>query len=320
MTDIKSHFGLIINPRAKGVYKRYILGQRRFWEALLKPSQYRVPESIEQTGSALKFLLDQGQGLESLGILGGDGTVHTVLNELLKMNLKQLPAIIPFRGGTINALCNNIGIKDSPEETLKKVVGISQAHPTQFSKYLIRITEYENGTTCLRYGFTFANGVFPKIFQVYYSYKNPGFGAALRLILKIFLTSPFRPSWVSSLLSPVEMRIENRQGELMSGKIRVLAVSTLESPTLWWKPFGPELNGKPQFHFLANAMTNPEVILNMFDLFIGRANHARHLVADTDELKVECDTGYVLDGELFSVGKKLKIKIDLGPALRFISL
>jgi hypothetical protein len=185
---------------------------------------------------------------------------------------------------------------------------------------LIRVTEDENGLMTQRYGFTFANGVFPKIFQVYYSYKNPGVGAATRLILKIFFTSAFRPGWAKSLLSPVEMKIEGRSGEIMSGKVRVLAVSTLESPTLWWKPFGPELNGRPQFHYLANAMTNPEVVLNMFDLFIGRSNHAKHLVSKADELKVECDTGYVLDGELFSVGKRLKIKIDIGPSLRFISL
>ena len=83
---------------------------------------------------------------------------------------------------------------------------------------------------------------------------------------------------------------------------------------------GPELNGKPQFHYLANAMTNPEVVLNMFDLFIGRSHHARHVVENAEKLMVECDTGYVLDGDLFSVGRPLKIKIDLGPVLRLISL
>jgi len=311
-------FGLIINPYARGVHKRYFLAHRKFWEALLRPGQYQLPEGVENTGPALEKLLKPG--IDVLGILGGDGTVNAVLNELLKLKPEKFPAILPFRGGTINAICNNIGTKDPPEETLKKMIGISRPHPTQFFKYLIRITEYENEQASLRYGFTFANGVFPKIFQDYYRYKNPGFGAALRLTLKIFLSSPFRPSYIRNLLSPVEMKIAGRAGKIMEGKIRVLAVSTLESPTLWWKPFGAELNGRPQFHYLANAMTNPEVILNMFDLFIGRSNHARHLVSDTDELKVECDTGYVLDGELCSVGKKLEIKIEVGPMLRFISL
>ena len=294
-------FGLIINSYAKGVHKRYIVSHRKFWEAMLKPAQYQLPDGIEQNAFALKKLL--GDEIDVLGILGGDGTVHTVLNDLLKLNPPKFPAILPFRGGTINALCNNIGTKDSPEETLKKFVGLSHSHPTQFFKYLIRITEQGEEETGQRYGFSFANGVFPKIFQVYYGYKNPGFGAALRLILKVFLYSPFRPGYVSNLISPVDMKIEGRAGKVMDGKIRVLAVSTLESPTLWWKPFGPELNGRPQFHYLANAMSNPEMILNMFDVFIGRSNHARHLVADADELLVECDTGYVLDLSLIHISE-----------------
>ena len=307
--------GLIINPYAKLVKKKYLADGRRFWEVMLAPGRYQLPDGIEQIPFALENLLEEE--IDVLGILGGDGTMHIVLQELLKMNPGRIPAILPFRGGTINAVCNNIGIKDEPQETLRKFLEFKNTEISQTFKHLLRIEEAER-KDFLQYGFTFANGVFPKIFQEYYSYKEPGFGAALRLILKVFTLGLVNPGYVSRLISPVEMKVLSRGKEIISGRIRVLAVSTLESPTLWWKPFGPELDGRPCFHYLANAMSNREVIFNMFDLFVGRCQHPRHLVGEASQLEVECDTGYVLDGELYRVGEHLWVKIELGPALRFM--
>jgi len=311
-------FGMIINPYARQVKRRYLMTNRRFWESWLSPKEYLLPDGIDKIQNALKELLARETMV--LGILGGDGTIHTTLNELFKLSPSRIPAILPFRGGTINAVCNNLGIKDSPEETFKKYIGISPSHPTQLFKHLIKVQEFSNGERELRYGFSFANGVFPRIYKVYYSYKNPGFGSALRIILKLFVLGPFRPKWVSELLKPSEMRIRVQRKELISEQVRVLAISTLESPTLWWKPFGAELDGRPAFHYLANAMSTPELVLNMFDLFVGRCEHPKHWVGEANQLELEFDTGYVLDGETYGLNQNLKAQIELGPAIRFISV
>jgi len=310
--------GLIINPYAKLVKKRYLVeNKKRFWEALLPPENWRLPDGIDKIKGALSELLERD--IEVLGILGGDGTIHIVLSELLKLSPRRIPAILPLRGGTMNELCKNIGLKDIPEDTLRKFLN-SEGQMTQTYKHLLRVEETSEERSYYHYGFTFANGVFPKILQEYYSYKEPGFGAALRLTLKIFALGMINPGFVANLISPVDMKIKTQGREFISGKVRVLAVSTLESPTLWWKPFGPELDGRPAFHYLANTMSNREVIFNMFDIFVGRCEHPSHLIGETSELEVECDTGYVFDGELYGVGKKLQIKIELGPALRFITV
>jgi len=311
-------FSLIINPYAKQVNRRYLMTNRRFWESWLSPKEYFLPDGIDKIQNALKELLARGTTV--LGILGGDGTIHTTINELFKLSPARIPAILPFRGGTINAVCNNLGIKDSAEESFKKYIGISPSHPTQVFKHLIKLQEFSNDRSELHYGFSFANGVFPRIFQLYYNYKNPGFGSALRIILKLFVLGPFRPNWVSGLLAPSEMRVIVPDKEIISERVRVVAVSTLESPTLWWKPFGEELDGRPAFHYLANAMSTPEVLLNMFDLFVGRCEHPKHWIGEASKLELEFDTGYVLDGETYGLNQNLKVRIELGPAIRFISV
>jgi hypothetical protein len=311
-------FGLIINPYAKQVKKRYLATNRRFWEALLSPEEYALPDGADKVKDSVASFLDRG--IDTLGIIGGDGTVHLVLSELLKLNPPRLPAILPFRGGTINALCNNLGNRDTPEDTLKKLMGIIPSHRIQTYKHLLRVEEQGKGGSELRFGFSFANGVLVGAYNEYYQAKNPGLTAALKIILKIFATGMVSMGGGPGILTPVEMKVRVPGRLEREGKFRVVVASVLENPTLWWKPFGQELNGRPAFHYLVNSMATHTLVWNMWDLFIGKVQHPEHSVGQTGEVEVECDAGYILDGEVFGVGRKLTIRITLGPALKFLSL
>ena len=311
-------FGLIINPYAKQIKNRYIDGNRLFWEALLRPEECALPDGMDKVKDAIARQVDRGIG--TLGIFGGDGTVNLVLTELLKMKVSPLPAVLPLRGGTINALCNNLGNKDAPEDTLKKFLRITPSHHFQTYKHLIRVEEGGVGDPGLRYGFSFANGALVRAYDEYYKSKNPGFGAAVRIIMKIFVTGMVSLGYGQGVLAPVDMKVRIPGRMEREGKFRVVVASVLENPTLWWKPFGNELNGQPVFHYLVNSMATYELAWNMWDLFNGRTNHPSHSVGQTGEVEVESDGGYILDGEVFGVDKKLSIKITLGPALKFISI
>ena len=73
---------MIINPYAKQIKKRYLATNRRFWEALLEPEEYVLPDGADKVKNGIASLLDRG--IQTLGIIGGDGTVHLVLSELLR--------------------------------------------------------------------------------------------------------------------------------------------------------------------------------------------------------------------------------------------
>ena len=311
-------FGLIINPYAKQIKKNYMANNRRFWSAFLNSEECELPEGMEKVRPAIARQLERG--INTLGIFGGDGTINLVLTELLKMKASPLPAILPFRGGTINALCNNLGNKDAPEDTLKKFLGITPSHHFQTYKHLIRVEESRDGDPELRYGFSFANGALVRAYNEYYKSKNPGFGAAVRIIMKIFTTGMVSLGYGRGVLAPVDMKVRIPGLMDREDKFRVVVASVLENPTLWWKPFGNELNGQPAFHYLVNSMATYELAWNMWDLFNGRTNHPSHSVGQTGEVDVESEGGYILDGEVFGVDKKLSIKITLGPALKFISI
>jgi len=311
-------FGLIINPCAKQIQKKYIAANRRFWEALLDPEEYALPDGADKVRDAIARQLDRG--ISTLGILGGDGTVHLALSELLRMNPDRLPAILPFRGGTVNALCNNLGNKDAPEDTLRKLVGVSPGHPVQTYKHLIRLDERSDDYENVRFGFSFANGVLVGCYNEYYRAKTPGLSTALKIIFKIFATGMVNFGAGAGLLSPVEMKVRVPGKIDREGKFRVVVASVLDNPTLWWRPFGAELNGRPEFHYLVNYMSTQELAWNVLDLLVGKVQHPLHAVGQTAEVCLESQGGYIMDGEVFGVGQKLSIRITLGPALKFLSL
>lgn len=311
-------FALIINPYAKQVRKKYLAPNRCFWEALLAPEEYVIPDGADKVRDVIAKLLDRE--VTSLGIIGGDGTVHLVLSELLKLNPGRLPTIIPFRGGTINALCNNLGNRDAPEDTLKKFLGVAPGHAIQTYKHLLRIEEHAENHEELRFGFSFANGVLVKAYNEYYQSQNPGLGSALKIIMKLLSTGMISFGSGPGMLSPVGMKVQVPGQLEREGKFNVVVASVLDNPTLWWKPFGVELNGHPVFHYLVNSMGTRELAWNMLDLFVGKANHPLHAVGQTRQVKVESDGGYILDGEVFGLDQKLSIQVTLGPALKFLSV
>ena len=236
------------------------------------------------------------------------------------MNPVRLPAIVPFRGGTINALCNNLKNKDAPEDTLKKFLGITPSHRIRTYKHLLRLEEQGENYENIRFGFSFANGALVSAYNEYYKARNPGLGAALKIILKIFTSGMVTLGSGPGVIAPVEMKVSIPGKVDREGKFRVVVASVLDNPTLWWKPFGQELNGRPVFHYLVNSMATHELVWNMMDLFVSKAQHPLHNVGQTSEVKVECDTGYIMDGEVFGVGQKLEIRLTLGPALKFLSM
>jgi hypothetical protein len=311
-------FGLIINPNARNIKKLYISTYLKFWQAFLAPEEFEVPESGGQVKAAVAKMLERG--VTTLGIMGGDGSIQFVISELLKLNPSTIPDILPFRGGTINAACNNLGIRDMPDETLKKMINLSPAHRTYIYKNVIKLEESGADGSETRFGFSFAGGAVVAAFQEYYRSKEPGMGPAVRLILKLIAGGIFNISGGPAILRPVEMKVAVPGRFETEGKFRAVVASTLENPTLWWRPFGNELNGKSAFHYIVNSMPTRELAFNIWDLFLGRGQHPHHQMGQAASLKLSSDAGYILDGGLFGIGKKLDVDISIGPALRFLCL
>ena len=92
-------------------------------------------------------------GIKILAINGGDGTISQTLTAFIKAyDGAPLPKIAILRGGTINVLAENLGIKGSPEQVLYRLI---ERHSINNLTVTRKIS-----TICIegQHGFLFGNG------------------------------------------------------------------------------------------------------------------------------------------------------------------
>jgi diacylglycerol kinase family enzyme len=324
MEDLMSRFRLIVNPRARVVNRKYQKEKDRFWERHLEPGQYSVPETLDELTHEIRQI---GQpDIKYLGILGGDGTIHQVITALINNTAPPYPSVLALRGGTMNSVANNVGQIEAPEKILEEFLLklASGAEPAGALKYPIRVSEQpleassgaENQRTS--YCFTFANGVIVRFFAEYYNHPNPGFNHAVRLLLRIFSRGMLSTRGSKNFLAPVEMEIRAGSQEVPSGKVNLVVASSLDNPVLWFRPFGQELNGRPQFHCIVNAMERKEIVRNMWDLFVGKCHHPLNWVQMIQEIEINSSEGYTMDGEVYPLEGPARINLSLGPGIPFV--
>ncbi len=112
--------GIVANPNA-GKKKT----EQKRLAKLLPPKTRQIDLCITNDRSevpeALDFIFDEKK-CNVLGIIGGDGTINTVLNELFKIAKRRsdfaLPPIAIFRGGTLNMLARAIRVEGTPHQLL----------------------------------------------------------------------------------------------------------------------------------------------------------------------------------------------------------
>ncbi|MBX9839578.1 MAG: hypothetical protein K2X69_14835 [Silvanigrellaceae bacterium] len=165
--------GIISNPFAK-IIKHNPEYNTRLWYTLANYGQLEVTRSIEQLNQVCQEF--SARKINLVGIVGGDGSISLTLSAILKAyGPNNLPKILLLKGGTINFLAKNLGIKTEAltclEDTLKLI------NKKQTMNEAILSTLYVNG----RIGFIFANGIATAFLEEFYKDKTNSFGAALKM-------------------------------------------------------------------------------------------------------------------------------------------
>ncbi len=166
--------GIISNPFAK-IIKLNPEYNTRLWYTLANNGQLEVTRSVEQLDQVCQEFSERK--INFVGIVGGDGSVGLTLSALLKAyGANNLPKILLLKGGTINFLAKNLGIKTEAQVCLEDTLQLINKKQTMNEAILS--TLHVNG----RLGFIFANGIATTFLQEFYKDKTDSFGAALQMV------------------------------------------------------------------------------------------------------------------------------------------
>jgi diacylglycerol kinase family enzyme len=305
--------GIITNPNSKANKRDpsksallgYILGQQ---------GQLAVTNCIEHLHQVAHSFKDSK--IEILAINGGDGTISQTLSAFVgAYGSEPLPKIALLRGGTMNVLASNLGIRGTPERLLFHLVERYSASkiPAPISLQSLDV----NG----RIGFLYADGVAYRVLDEFYRNKSNAFGAIL-LVLRLAGSSLTQGNLSKKIIKSQDIEIESEGLGRRKISSTMLFVSTIDRMPLGLKLF-PHARSSPGRFQVVDVISAPERLLFDLPKIIQKSE-----LGDTDQRISFCsprlsikshDTyNYSVDGELYTSPVNEEVIIKMGPKFEFI--
>lgn len=307
--------GIITNPHSK-LNKRnpersqmlsYILGEK---------GELAKTQNLSELEEVVKRFQDKD--IKILAINGGDGTISRTLSALIRTyGHDPLPKIALLRGGTINMLAQNLGIRGTPESLLFGLVRELGAggHFPSVRQCCLEV----NG----QYGFLFGNGTISSFLESFYKNKTDAIGS-LALIGRVIVSAVFGGSLARKILHDHIFSLQiDQHPPLMLHSIALIA-STVQQMPLGPKFFplvGPGSHAI-QFMIMRLAAREAAFMIPFTALFAATRNDfaKTSLLAKRILVRSPSALHYSLDGELFQIPPNGELTISLGPEIEFVSM
>jgi diacylglycerol kinase family enzyme len=306
--------GIITNPFSKLNKKRpargrllgYIVGQF---------GNLEITNSLDDIGRVAALFKEQD--IDILAINGGDGTISRTLTAFIRTYAETpLPKVLILRGGTINMLADNLGIRGTPEEILVRMLECqSGLRPMDVSAYA---TLSVGG----QYGFLFGNGFIARFLVEFYKNKSGVLGS-LFLVFKIYLSWIFSRSKYREMVHEEKYRL-SFDGQPASAETTSLAImaSSVQRMPLGFKLFPAATSNLSKFQMFSLEMSAAALpwrlplacLRNRPGRFMGKTTRlaSTMMIANTSGRQP-----YTLDGELFEAPTG-RLAIEVGPVVQFV--
>jgi diacylglycerol kinase family enzyme len=293
---------VLVNPRAFGVRRRpglldelrRLVADRGVVYETQDPAE--VPALVESLHKS---------GVRLLAVCGGDGTNLCVLTELARVyGAERLPRLAFLRGGTVNTVANNLGLRGQPVELLAAVL-------TGRTATLHQDTLVANG----RCGFLFAAAMGARFLEAYYRLPQPGPMWATLLALRTAGSSLISGPLARQLFTPIDVALEIDGVDHSIGPPRLFVASTVRDVGLGMRVAWQAGRVPRRFHLVASAISTTSMALQLPRVLGGRplsgTPHVDRL-AERALIRFARPEVYTLDGELY---REAEVELRIGPTV-----
>jgi len=258
--------------------------------------------------------LFKSEGIEVLGINGGDGSNHVTITAFIEeYGDEPLPKIAFLRGGTMNTISNACGIKGSPAGIIMNLVRkLREGIPFET---VWRDTMLVEG----RYGFIFGNGLIHNFLDAYYGTGNPCPSTAFRVLVRGVGSALVGGPLAQRLFRPFRARVTVDGRTWPDTVYTAMAAGTVHQIGLGFTPFFRCEERPHSFHFLGIKCSAAAFAAALPRIYRGRKVSERKIVEAVAEHVVfesEQDICYTLDGDTHRAGRRLEIRV--GPRLEIV--
>lgn len=272
------------------------------------------PEELERGLAAFR-----SAGVDTLGINGGDGTCHVVLTAAVAAWAgAPLPRLLVLRGGTMNTLAANHGLRGSPEELLGAELARRRAGtpPAVVERDLLRVEADDRAAV---FGFLFGTGAAVTFLTRFYARGTPSPLRAWLLVARAAASALVGGSLARSLTQREPLRVTSDGDEWPDQAYLTLLAGTVPSLGLGFQALSRCAEQPGFFHAVGVHGALPQVVRLLPRVHRGapwRRRAALDVVAR--DLLVEGEAvRYMVDGDLYPVARTLRL--STGPGVQVLT-
>lgn len=285
---------VIVNPNARAMRADPGLAAR------LADIARGIGEVHVPTREALPSLVFDlvGRGIQTIALCGGDGTGQAVLSAIgARSGFALRPRLALLRGGTINTVAGNLGVRGTPERLLAALCARLRAHTALPSQRQGVLAVGEN------HGFLFATAMGARFLELYYETEAPSVLRAVGLAVAVAASAAVSGKLAGRLFRPaaVTVRVDGA-APIRFADARLVLASTLEDMGVGMR-ICPRARSMPdRFQLVVSGLSPSELARQLPAVRAGTALHGSpHLDAIVKEAVLDLGglEPYTIDGELF---------------------
>jgi diacylglycerol kinase family enzyme len=267
------------------------------------------PSEVEAALGELRALR-----IESLVVVGGDGTITGTLTPLLHVwPAASMPRIALLPGGSVNGYTRALSGNALPHETLPRL--LAQHTPRECERCPLEIRA---GQEPVRFGLLFGNGAVARWLEHYYGLASPGLAGAARALLGTLGAALTRGALDRRLFNAFSARIEIDGKPVPETRFSGMAAGAFSDIGLGLRVFFLADREPGRFHWLTTDAGGLRLGLDLPAAWLGRrAPGSRLRDRNAAQVRIETDAAqpYTVDGDLFPPVTRLEV--SAGPTLRF---
>ncbi|HVZ71724.1 MAG TPA: diacylglycerol kinase family protein [Polyangia bacterium] len=326
MTEVRSGgVAVFVNPRSRANKRNPKLASE-FAAALGDAGRVLAPASLDDLAAIARELPDERPDV--IAVHGGDGTLHKVVTALGDaFGDAPLPPIAVLAGGTMNVVATSLRIRHEPRAFLRELAEDTRAgRPLDLLPR--RCMRLDDGAKT-HLGFVFGNGLAANFLGVYYADDAYGPRRAAWMILHTALSGLIDGPFVKRIFRRFEGEVRV-DGELLP-MTRFVGVNaaTVREVGLGFKLNHRADDDPERFGVLAIHSRPMALIADFAAVHAGRGvSPKRAFSAVASSLEIAplptpfgaplSEMSYTIDGDLYRVPATARLRISVGPRIRFV--
>ncbi len=304
--------GIINNPHAR--MNRAYPGIKDKMQRIIGDSGIvRETKCAEEIPEIAKEFLREG--IEVLGISGGDGTLHSVVTAFFITNgHKKLPLLLPLRRGTMNTISNSLKIKGNTERLLNNIINKHrrQEELGLFEQQTIKVNN--------KYGFIFGNGLVVNFLNAYYQGNTTGPLKAMEVVARLVTSTMLRTGYSRRLFDHFNAEIIVDGQKVPFTEYFTVLSSTVREVGLGFSPMYRAYEREGYLPFIILSRINPIRILPKIPrIYLGKPLKMSQVYESIGReiiIRSEKPPSYTIDGDIFPGEQEMRISV--GPRVNFV--